>query len=146
MKIKFHYSVSFGGEININTRTNFLYFKKNPMGLHISSLPIDIRKKFYEKKVVLSDEVKEIISDTFNKNDIWDWPKDYNKALGYERIMDGDLWELKASYKEKKVYSHGQVYYPSTYKNLIAMFSKIFDVDFFKEIDDEMDIVDDDKN
>ena len=137
MKIKFHYSVSFGGEININTRTNFLYFKKNPMGLHISSLPIDIRKKFYEKKVVLSDEVKEIISDTFNKNDIWDWPKDYNKALGYERIMDGDLWELKASYKEKKVCSYGQVYYPNGYKNLIAMFSKIFDVDFFKEIDDD---------
>ena len=137
MKIKFHYSVSFGGEININTRTNYLYFKKNPMGLHMSSVPKDIRKEFFEKKVELNDEVKEIISNTFDKYNIWNWPEDFNEVAGYGRIMDGDMWILKASYKEKKVYSHGQVYYPSTYKNLIAMFSKIFDVDFFKEIDDD---------
>ena len=146
MKIKFHYSVSFGGEININTRTNYLYFKKNPVGLDISSVPKDIRKVFYEKKVELNDEIKKLISNSFDKYNIWNWPEDFNEVAGYGRIMDGDMWILKASHKEKKVYSHGQVYYPSTYKNLIAMFSKIFDVDFFKEIDDEMDIVDDDKN
>jgi len=137
MKIKFHYSVSFGGEININTRTNYLYFKKNPMGIHIPSIPKDIREVFYEKKVELNDEVKEIISNTFDKNNIWNWPEDFNEVAGYGEIMDGDMWILKASYKEKKVYSHGQVYYPDSYKNLIAMFSKIFDVDFFEQIEDD---------
>ena len=135
MKIKFHYSVSFGGEININTRTNNLYFKKKPLGLNISSLPKDVKKIFYEKKVNLSDDIQALISNTFNENDIWNWPKDYNEAVGSGRIKDGDLWELKASYGEKKVYSYGQVYYPDGYKNLIAMFSKIFDVNFFDEID-----------
>ena len=51
--------------------------------------------------------------------------------------MDGDLWELKASYKKKKVYSYGQVYYPSTYPSLIDMFSKLFAIDFFDEIDND---------
>ena len=64
------------------------------------------------------------------------WPEDYNEVAGYGRIMDGDMWELKASYKNKIVHSHGQVYYPNGYKNLITMFSKVFDIDFFKEIDD----------
>ena len=135
MKIKFHYSVSFGGQININTRTNNLYFKKNPLGLDISSLPRDVKKVFYEKKVNLNDNIKALISNTFNENNIWNWPKDYNEAVGSGRIMDGDLWELKASYGEKKVYSYGQVYYPDGYENLIAMFSKMFEVNFFDEID-----------
>ena len=136
MKIKFHYSVSFGGEININTRTNYLYFKKEPLGLNVSELPKEIKEELYFKKVEMNDEVKDIISRTFEKNNIWNWPKDFNEAAGYGRIKDGDLWELKASYKEKKVYSYGQVYYPNGYKDLIAMFQKIFDVDFFDEIDD----------
>ena len=134
MKIKFHYSVSFGGEININTRTNNLYFKKKPLGLNISSLPKDVKRIFYEKKVNLSDDIQALISNTFNEIDIWNWPKDYNEALGYGRIMDGDLWELRATYKEKKVYSYGQVYYPDGYVNLIGMFSKIFNVNFYDEI------------
>ena len=136
MKIKFHYSRSFpnnGGEININTRSNYLYFKKEP-GFDISEVPKEMREIFYLKRVELSDEIKELISDTFYKNDIWDWPKDYNEALGYGRIMDGDLWELRATYKEKKVYSYGQVYYPDGYVNLIGMFSKIFNVNFYDEI------------
>ncbi len=136
MKIKFHYSRSFpnnGGEININTRSNHLYFKKEP-GFDISEVPKEMREIFYLKRVELSDEIKELISDTFYKNNIWDWPKDYNEALGYGRIMDGDLWELRATYKEKKVYSYGQVYYPDGYVNLIGMFSKIFNVNFYDEI------------
>ena len=136
MKIKFHYSVSFGGEININTRTNYLYFKKEPLGLNVSEIPKEIKEELYVKKVEMNDEVKDIISRTFEKNNIWNWPKDFNEATGYGRIKDGDLWELKASYKKKKVYSYGQVYYPNGYKNLIAMFQKIFDVDFFDEIND----------
>ena len=137
MKIKFHYSVSFGGEININTRTNYLYFKKNPVGVDISSVPKDMRKLFYEKKVELNDEIKKIISNTFDKYNIWNWPEDFNEVAGYGRIMDGDLWELKASHGKKKVHSYGQIYYPSTYENLIDMFSELFDVDFFDEINND---------
>ena len=139
MKIKFHYSMSYpnkGGEININTRTNYLYFKKEPFGLNLSEIPKEMKEEFYFIKVDLNDEIKKIISNTFDKNNIWNWPEDYNEVAGYGRIMDGDMWELKASYGEKKVYSYGQIYYPDGYENLIAMFSKIFDVDFFKEIDD----------
>jgi len=139
MKIKFHYSTSYpnkGGEININTRTNYLYFKKEPFGSNLSEIPKEMKEEFYFKKVDLNDEIKKIISNTFDKNNIWNWPEDYNEVAGYGRIMDGDMWELKASYKNKKVHSHGQVYYPNGYKNLINMFSKMFDVDFFKEIDD----------
>ena len=125
-----------GGEININTRTNYLYFKKEPFGLNLSEIPKEMKEEFYFIKVDLNDEIKKIISNTFDKNNIWNWPEDYNEVAGYGRIMDGDMWELKASYGEKKVYSYGQIYYPDGYENLIAMFSKIFDVDFFKEIDD----------
>ena len=124
-----------GGEININTRTNYLYFKKEPFGLNLSEIPKEMKEEFYFKKVDLNDEIKKIISNTFDKNNIWNWPEDYNEVVGYGRIMDGDLWELKASYGEKKVYSYGQIYYPDGYENLIAMFSKMFDVNFFDEID-----------
>ena len=123
-----------GGEININTRTNYLYFKKEPFGLNLSEIPKEMKEEFYFKKVDLNDEIKKIISNTFDKNNIWNWPEDYNEVVGYGRIMDGDLWELKASYGEKKVYSYGQIYYPDGYENLIAMFSKVFDVNFFDEI------------
>ena len=51
MKIKFHYSVSFGGEININTRTNYLYFKKEPLGLNISEIPKEIKENCISKKL-----------------------------------------------------------------------------------------------
>ena len=138
MKIKFHYSMSYpnnGGEININTRTSYLYFKKEPFGLNLSEIPKEMKEEFYFKKVDLNDEIKKIISNTFDKNNIWNWPEDYNEVAGYGRIMDGDMWELKASYGEKKVYSYGQIYYPDGYENLIAMFSKMFDVNFFDEID-----------
>ena len=124
-----------GGEININTRTNYLYFKKEPFGLNLSEIPKEMKEEFYLKKVDLNDEIKKIISNTFDKNNIWNWPEDYNEVAGYGRIMDGDMWELKASYGEKKVYSYGQIYYPDGYENLIAMFSKMFDVNFFDEID-----------
>ena len=124
-----------GGEININTRTNYLYFKKEPFGLNLSEIPKEMKEEFYFKKVDLNDEIKKIISNTFDKNNIWNWPEDYNEVAGYGRIMDGDMWELKASYGEKKVYSYGQIYYPDGYENLIAMFSKMFDVNFFDEID-----------
>jgi len=137
MKIKFHYSTSYpnkGGEININTRTNYLYFKKEPFGSNLSEIPKEMKEEFYFKKVDLNDEIKKIISNTFDKNNIWNWPEDYNEVAGYGRIMDGDMWELKASYGEKKVYSYGQIYYPDGYENLIAMFSKMFDVNFFDEI------------
>ncbi len=137
MKIKFHYSVSFGGEININTRTNYLYFKKRPLGFNLSEIPKKIKDEFYFKKVELNDKTKKIISNTFDKYNIWNWPEDFNEVTGWGRIMDGDLWELKASYKKKKVYSYGQVYYPSTYPRLIDMFSKLFAVDFFDEIDND---------
>ncbi len=137
MKIKFHYSVSFGGEININTRTNYLYFKKRPLGFNLSEIPKKIKDEFYFKKIELNDKTKKIISNTFDKYNIWNWPEDFNKVTGWGRIMDGDLWELKASYKKKKVYSYGQVYYPSTYPSLIDMFSKLFAVDFFDEIDND---------
>ena len=124
-----------GGEININTITNYLYFKKEPFGLNLSEIPKEMKEEFYLKKVDLNDEIKKIISNTFDKNNIWNWPEDYNEVAGYGRIMDGDIWELKASYGEKKVYSYGQIYYPDGYENLIAMFSKMFDVNFFDEID-----------
>ena len=52
MKINFHYSISFGGEININTRTNYLYFKKEPLGLILSDIPKKIKEELYFKKVI----------------------------------------------------------------------------------------------
>ena len=54
MKIKFHYSMSYpnnGGEININTRTSYLYFKKEPFGLNLSEIPKEMKEEFYFKKV-----------------------------------------------------------------------------------------------
>ena len=134
MKIKFHYSISFGGEININTRTNHLHFKKRPLGLIFSSIPKEIKNEFYVKKVELNDEIKKLISNTFDKNNIWNWPKDYNNASGFGEVRDGDLWILKASFNDKRVSSSGACCYPDGYKKLISMFSKIFDVDFYKDI------------
>jgi len=134
MKIKFHYSISFGGEVNINTRTNHLHFKKKTPWINFPSIPKEIKNEFYVKKVELNDEIKKLISNTFDKNDIWNWPKDYNEASGVGGVCDGDLWEINASFNDKKVSSSGASCYPDGYKKLISMFSKIFDVDFYQDI------------
>ena len=73
-----------------------------------------------------------LIENTFDKNGIWDWPKDYNKASGFGDVLDGDLWELNVKIDEKKVKSYGACCYPKSYKKLMKMFSDIFDMDFNK--------------
>ena len=148
-KLNFLYSVSFQGEYSVKTQKDLLIFKNENWGGEITRIENVLKwddsmlsEKEHikqlkehldlEKEILLSDELISLIENTFDKNGIWEWPKDYNKASGFGEVLDGDLWQLNVKINEKKVKSFGACCYPKSYKKLMKMFSDIFDMDFNK--------------
>ena len=147
-KLNFEYSISFEGAYSLKTKNNSLYFEREGWGPTAPRLSIEENyfksyreyekalKELLTQKVQISEELISFIEKTFDDNDIWDWPKDYNKASGFGDVLDGDLWELNVKIDEKKVKSYGACCYPKSYKKLMKMFSDIFDMDFNKILTD----------
>lgn len=136
MKLNFTYGATREGEIFIRIKSNYFFCEIAPMGLDISSIPEEHKGEFIKKRY-LNKDIKKLILNTFEENNIWNWPKDYNEASGFGEVNDGDWWDIEASFDNKKVNSKGACCYPDGYENLISMFNKIFDIDFHKEFEDE---------
>ena len=147
-KLKFEYSISFSGAYSVKTKYNSLYYENEGWGRKAPRLSIDDNsfKSYieYEKalkelltyKVPLTENLISLIEKTFDDNNIWNWPKNYNKASGFGEVFDGDLWELDVKIDEKKIKSYGACCYPKGYKKLMKMFSSIFNMDFDKILKD----------
>ena len=125
---KFNYTIPLVGEIKIYNKNKSLIYES-------VSWSKDINPK--RKKIFICHPLIQSFWEFFNHNRLWYLEKDINKQLEIEGFEDGDLWELKANFTDKKVNSKGRVIKFESWDSFVSFLNNKFETDMMKDIGNE---------
>ena len=124
---KFDYAFSFDGQIRIFNKNRSLIYECKKWSK-------ELKKK---KKIFICHNLIKSFEDFFNQHRLWDLPKNLNHALQMYDYRDGDHWDLKVNFADKKMTSSGLVLKFKGFEEFISFLNSKFDTDIIKDINND---------